>query len=147
MKRLKLLQKLSCKIQKCKKSKIFWLFCGPCGNFFYKIAITSANNPIGQRNHSWLKVFNVLIHEIFRKSTKVAWKREKSVHFEVIVIFGSKLCVFLVQNFVYFLKKAFLTTNLFLVKRLQNSKPPRLSTITQKLHKNFRIRIFLFLSI
>ena len=87
MKKLNLLQKLSCKIQKC---------CGPCGNsfFFYKTAFVSANTPIGQRNHSWLKVLNVLIHEIFRNLTKNAWKREKLVNFEVIVIFWSQIVRF-----------------------------------------------------
>ena len=39
--------------------------------FSYKTAFISAKNPIGQRNHSWLKVFNVVIHEIFRNLTKV----------------------------------------------------------------------------
>ena len=60
--------------------------------FFTKLLI-SANNHIGQRNHSRVKVFNVLMYEIFRNLAKVAWKREKSVHIEVIVVFGRKLCV------------------------------------------------------
>ena len=73
--------------------------------FFYKTAFISANNPIGQRNLSWLKVFNVLIHEILRSLTKVACKREKSVHFEVIVIFGRKLFVFFFKKLRLFPKK------------------------------------------
>ena len=74
---------------------------------FYKTAFISANNPIGERNYSWLKIFNVPIHEIFRSLTKVAWKREKSVHFEVIVILVANWAFFSLQNFVYFLKKLF----------------------------------------
>ena len=109
-------------------------------HLFYKTAIISANNPIGQRNHSWLKVFNVPIHEIFRSSTKVESKREKLVRFEVIVIFGRNSCVFFfITKFRLFPKKAFLKTNLFLVGRLWNSKPPRFSKVTQKLHEVFKI--------
>ena len=44
----------------------------PGGAYFYKTAFISANNPIGQRNHSLLIVFNVLIHEISGNLTKVA---------------------------------------------------------------------------
>ena len=55
-----------------KKSKICWLFCGPCCNSFWKTAFISANNTIGQRNQSLLIVFNVLSHEISKNLTKVA---------------------------------------------------------------------------
>ena len=72
MKSLKLLPKLRRKTQKCKKCKFFYYFGVLVAIFFYKTAFISANNPIGQRNHSWLKVFNVPIHEIFRNLTKVA---------------------------------------------------------------------------
>ena len=95
MKKLKRLQKVGCKIQKCKKVRFFDYFGVHVAILFlYKTAFISANNPIGQRNHSRLKVFNVLIYEIFRNLTKVALKREKLVHFEVIVIFVRELCVF-----------------------------------------------------
>ena len=56
---------------------------------------------------TWLKVSNVPIHEIFRNLTKVAWKREKLVHFEVSVIFGRKLCVFVITKLRLFPEKSF----------------------------------------
>ena len=67
--------------------------------FFAKL-----HNPIGQQSHSWLKVFVVLIHEIFRNLTKVAWNLKIST-FWSYCHFYRKLCFFPLQNFVYFLKK------------------------------------------
>ena len=139
MKRLKFLQKLRWKIHKCKKRKICLLFRGPSCNFFYKTAFISPNNPIGQQNFSLLIVFNVLIHEISRNLPKVAKKGETVIHFEVLVNFGRKLCVFFsVENLVYFFTKASLTTNLILVGRLYFSKLSSFSKNTQKLHNIFK---------
>ena len=72
MKKLERLQKLRYQIQKGKEVIIFDYFGVHVAILFYQTAFISANNPIGQRNHPWLKVFNVLIHETFRNLTKVA---------------------------------------------------------------------------
>ena len=105
MKKLKFLQKMRWKIQKCKKRKICWLFCGPCCYLFYKTAFISANNPIGHRNLSLLIVFNVLIHEISRNL-----KFQKKVKNRYILKFSSFLvanCVFYFNNLSFsFLTKA-----------------------------------------
>ena len=57
------------KIQKGKKVRFVDYFVVLVAIFFYKTAFLSANNPIGQQNHSLLIVFvliHVLIHEISR---------------------------------------------------------------------------------
>ena len=72
MKGFKRLHKLRCKIQQRKKVIFFDYFGVHVAILFYKTASISANNPIVQRNHSWLKVFNVLINEIIRNLTKIA---------------------------------------------------------------------------
>ena len=71
MKMLKRLQKLRCKGNKCKKVRFFDYFELHVA-ILNETAFFSANNPIRQRNHSWMNVFNVLIHEIFRNLTKVS---------------------------------------------------------------------------
>ena len=105
---------------------------------FYKTAFISANNPIGQRNHSWLKVFNVLIHEIFRNLTKVAKRENRYI---------LKILSFLVDNCAFFFhyKTSFISLkkpSLFPTERLQHSEPPSFSKSTQKLHKVFKILFF-----
>ena len=139
MKRLKFLQKLRWKIQKCKKSKICWLFRGPCCNFFYKTAFISANNPIGQRNQSLLIVFNVLIHEISRNLTKVAQKGEKLVHFEVFVIFGALFVRFFSsRKLCLHINKSLLDNEFVPCWTSFIFKQPNFSKSTQKLHKVFK---------
>ena len=71
--KMKLSQKLRCKIQKGKQCQIFDNFEVLVAIlFFYKTAFISANDPIAQRNVWWLKIFNVPIHEMSRSLIKVA---------------------------------------------------------------------------
>ena len=143
MTRLKFLQKLRCKKQNVKKSKIFWLFWGPCGNsFFTKLHLSPQTTLLDNGIICVWKYLTFWSMKSFRNLTKVSWKREKSVQFELLSFLVANCAFSSFQNFVYFLKKAFLTTNLFIVERLWNFKLPRFSKITQKLHKILKIWIF-----
>ena len=83
--------------------------------------------------------------EIWQKLYK-KWKKWYILKFPSFLVANSAF--FSVENFVYFLTNAFLTTNLFLVERLQFFKPPSFSKSTKKLHKIFKNLIFVvFLSI
>ena len=60
MKRLKLLQKLRCKIQKCKKSNFFLLFRGPVAILFF------LQNCIYLRKQSYWTTKSILVEGIQR---------------------------------------------------------------------------------
>ena len=104
MKRLKFLQKLRWKIQKCKKVRLVDYFLVLVA-FFLKTPFISANNPIGQRNHSLLIVFNVLIHGISRNLKKLH-KKVKKYFLKFSSFLVANCAFFSVKNFVYFLTKA-----------------------------------------
>ena len=100
MKRLKRLRKLRCKKQKCKNH-----FSTILRSFFYKAAFISANNPIGQRNHSWLKVFNVLIQKVLELWQMLHENVKNWYILKLLSFLVANRAFFSLQNFVYFLKK------------------------------------------
>ena len=56
--------------------------------FIRKSANISSEKPTGQRISAMLSVFNILIHDIFRKLEKIALKRKKMEIFANFLIFG-----------------------------------------------------------
>ena len=101
--------------------------------FSYKTAFYSPNNPIGQRVHPLLNVFNVLTHEIswnFDKSCIETWKIGKFWNF---CHFRSQFKPF--SRCVYFFTQASRATNSFFAKRFRNSKLASLSKDGRKFHK------------
>ena len=63
----KVWQKLHKNVKNRKILDFFYYFWG---NFFLKIAFISLKNTIGQQDRALLNVFNILIHDVYRKNDK-----------------------------------------------------------------------------
>ena len=113
----------------------FWVFClfrFQFDIFFIeKTAIISSGKPTGQQIPAMLSVFNILIHEVYRKRDKSCKKNVKNR--KSFVIFG---VFFLLKNRIHIFIEYYWTTNSCLVERFQHSDPRCLSKKAQKLHKN-----------
>ena len=80
-----------------------------------------------------LNVFNILIHDVYRKNDKNCIKTLKVEKFGIFVIF---LVIFLLKNRIYLFKEYYWTTNSCLVERFQHSNRRCLSKKWQKMHEN-----------
>ena len=118
--------------------------------FLLKTGFFSQSNAIGQRILSLLNVSDVLIHEISWKFDKGFKVHEKLVPFDFLVVFFCVAVwpVFWIENFVYFLTRAYRILKSFLVdgfhcwrlsKQASNTKFDEICKKTLKIWPSFSL--------
>ena len=132
------LSKIWQKLHKNVKNRKILKFYHFWGNFsFWKNAFISLKNTIGQRVRALLNVFNILIHDVYRKNDKNCIKTLKIQKFwNFCHFFGN----FSFKKTAFISSEYYWTTNSCLVERFQHSNRRCLPKNGKKCMKTVKIR-------